>query len=29
MWAMKKLGYSAEEIQQAINLAKGTSPAED
>jgi len=29
MWAMEKLGYSTEEIQQVINLANGTSPAED
>lgn len=29
MWAMGKLGYSTEEIQQVINLANGTSPTED
>ena len=29
MWAMGKLGYSTEEIQQVINLANGTSSAED
>lgn len=29
MWAMRKLGYSTEEIQQVINLANGTSPTEN
>lgn len=29
MWAMKKLGYSEEQIQEVINLANGNSTTEE